>query len=181
MIRQRRDLSNLTGQFHNWTIVRRVDTNDNRQRTHYLCRCKCNTERVIKAVNLVNGSTKSCGRKGCKTVYRSGVALGDLTASIWSHIKRNASVRRISFTVTQEYAWQLFQQQKGLCALTGAPMHLGSVPGRSTTASLDRIDSSLPYEPGNVQWVLKEINMMKRDVPIERFVELCRQVIACQP
>jgi hypothetical protein len=38
---------------------------------------------------------------------------------------------------------------------------------------LDRIDSNLGYVVGNVQWVLKEINIMKHTMSHDYFINLC--------
>lgn len=45
------------------------------------------------------------------------------------------------------------------------------------TASLDRIDSRHGYIPGNIQWLHKDINVMKWDHTTGRFIELCGMVI----
>lgn len=42
--------------------------------------------------------------------------------------------------------------------------------------SIDRIDSNIGYEEGNIQWVDKRINMMKGSLSNEEFVELCTKV-----
>lgn len=41
------------------------------------------------------------------------------------------------------------------------------------TASLDRIDNSKGYEEGNIQWVHKDVNFMKRTYSQEYFIKLC--------
>ena len=41
------------------------------------------------------------------------------------------------------------------------------------TASLDRIDSSQPYVVTNIQWVHKDVNLMKMDLDEDWFVALC--------
>jgi len=46
----------------------------------------------------------------------------------------------------------------------------------SVTASLDRIDSKLDYRKTNVQWVHKDINMMKRVLKQDYFIKLCTDV-----
>lgn len=55
------------------------------------------------------------------------------------------------------------------------PVHISTWPP-SGTASLDRIDSTLPYEPGNVVWVHTDINYMKHCLTEERFYELVELV-----
>jgi hypothetical protein len=44
------------------------------------------------------------------------------------------------------------------------------------TASLDRVDSVTGYIPSNVQWVHKDINLMKNRFGQAYFRELCRRV-----
>lgn len=87
----------------------------------------------------------------------------------------NAKVRNIAFTLTIEELWELYQEQGGRCALSG--MEIGFVHSKRGNASLDRIDSSKPYEKGNVWWVHKNVNLAKQSLSVEEFVELCRQVV----
>lgn len=42
--------------------------------------------------------------------------------------------------------------------------------------SIDRINSDIGYEEGNIQWVDKRINMMKGSLSNEEFIELCTKV-----
>jgi hypothetical protein len=42
--------------------------------------------------------------------------------------------------------------------------------------SLDRIDSSLGYIEGNVQWIYKEIQFMKRVLSQEDFIGWCEKI-----
>ena len=79
---------------------------------------------------------------------------GNISGNNWDVIRANAVRRGISFGITIECAWDLFVDQNGRCAITGLPLALHS--GR--TASLDRIDSALPYEKSNLRWVHKDIN-----------------------
>jgi hypothetical protein len=47
---------------------------------------------------------------------------------------------------------------------------------KSTTASLDRINSSLGYVEGNCQWVHKVINTMKMALSQDEFIYYCSLV-----
>jgi hypothetical protein len=44
------------------------------------------------------------------------------------------------------------------------------------TASLDRINSDEGYIKGNVQWVHKDINIMKNIYSSKYFIEMCKKV-----
>jgi hypothetical protein len=51
-----------------------------------------------------------------------------------------------------------------------------SVSESETTASLDRIDSSKGYIEGNLQWVHKDVNIMKMDLSQVEFIDYCVKV-----
>ncbi len=44
------------------------------------------------------------------------------------------------------------------------------------TASLDRIDSRGHYEVGNVQWIHKDLNIMKNSYDANYFIDMCKSV-----
>lgn len=100
---------------------------------------------------------------------------GEISGHVWSRIIDKARERRKYFDITIEYAWNLYLQQERRCALTGMPLCF-SPSGHSGTASLDRIDSDKGYVEGNVQWVLKEINMAKQSYSQDYFIHICHLV-----
>lgn len=67
----------------------------------------------------------------------------------------------------------MFQNYNDICCMTGLRI---SLEYKEQTASLDRIDNSKGYEVGNIQWVHKDINMMRGPLPIDKFVELCKLI-----
>ncbi len=71
--------------------------------------------------------------------------------------------------VTLEQIKAQWDAQNGKCAYTGIALTLWRVKRRQSTepwevASLDRIDSSLPYTAGNIQFVSSHINYMKNSM-----------------
>ena len=57
-----RKIKDLTGhKFGKWTVVGFAGRYD--KETHYFCQCECGTIAVVKAGNLINGSSTSCGCK----------------------------------------------------------------------------------------------------------------------
>lgn len=147
------------------------------------CLCDCgniiqvNTRHLNRKKNYV----RSCGcnqiKRGKAHVQWKGV--GDISGHWWSqHIGREFKSKKrsqLQITITMEYAWDLFLKQEGKCALSGLPLVVHSNT-KVNTASLDRIDSSKGYIPGNVQWVHKVINMMKRTYDQELFIAMCKAV-----
>jgi hypothetical protein len=91
-------------------------------------------------------------------------------------VVQNANARGLAVTLTPDEMASLFEVQEGKCALTGLPIEFGG-QGEATTASLDRIDSKKGYVPGNVQWVHKDVNELKMDLPETRLIELCTKIL----
>ncbi len=98
-----------------------------------------------------------------------------LLGSRYSSIRYYSRKLNRDFNVSKEYLWKLFISQGKLCALSGIPLVMG-YKSLIQTASLDRIDSSKGYIENNVQWVHKDINMMKQEYSQEQFIEYCRLI-----
>jgi hypothetical protein len=99
-----------------------------------------------------------------------------ISGTYWYTLKRNADERRLQFGITIQEAWALFVKQEGRCALTGVLLEPPYTRGIGT-ASIDRIDSAKGYLPGNIQWVHKDINIMKSDMKELDFIHLCSLVV----
>jgi len=90
--------------------------------------------------------------------HKNWDGFGNISLDFWSRNLHSAKKRNFLFDITIDYAWNLFLDQKGRCALTGLPLSLNE---KKCSASLDRINNSKGYVAGNVQWVHKDINIMK--------------------
>ncbi len=181
------DVQDIVGRRFGELEVRRFlrqEPYQKRNRYIYWCACDCGTERELDRSNLITGHTTSCGcRKatrptGSKSPYWTGH--GEISGRLWAHIQHHARNSGREFTITIEEAWALYEQQGGKCALTGFDISLrtynrGRGPN-AVSASLDRIDNTKGYVPGNVQWLHKDINWMKGRFTQSRFLALCRAV-----
>jgi len=149
----------------------------------YECICECGNTTNVLGTHLRQGNTISCGcanKIGKEHKQWSGV--GEMSGDFWyNHIVRSASGGKgrtpIDLTITKEYAWELFIKQNRRCRLSGVEIKF-PIKNKDTsyTASLDRIDSSNGYIEGNVQWVHKDINMMKRTYNNDYFIRMCQLV-----
>lgn len=150
------------------------------------CKCACGNTISVAYRALVYKKTKSCGcvnrRRGPE--HKDWRGCGEISMDHFSTYKRNAKAKNREFSITLEYAWELFLKQNRKCAITGEELTFDLYGGLNKkrkdtckiTASLDRIDSSLGYVVGNVQWIHKKINIMKNDSPQEEFIEWCKKV-----
>lgn len=160
--------------FDQLTVIGYECRRDGRTRDTAVCRCSCGQEIQVRLTGLQTNKTNNCG---CR-VRGKWRGHGDLSRTYFRQIERGAVSRDLAFDVTIEQLWGLFQQQAGKCAMTGLEIKLGRRP--EMLASLDRIDSSQGYKLSNVQWVHPDVNLMKMDLPLARFLELCR-LVAQQP
>ena len=85
-------------------------------------------------------------------------------AADWGHIysrtKSGAKLRNIEHTITKEDFQAILRRSKGKCEVSGLPFSNETVSGRAPYApSIDRIDSSRGYVPGNCRLVCFAVNI----------------------
>jgi hypothetical protein len=136
---------------------------------------KCKRERVIKrqqhAVSHINKLCRFCSSKDN---HPQGEYNG-VRVSWWNKYKLGASYRNIVWNLSLEDAVELLENQEWKCALTGLDLMCNGDLD-PITASLDRIDNSKGYILGNIQFVHKEVNMMRGTLDLNRFTELCKLI-----
>lgn len=140
----------------------------------YTTKCTCGNYKNVLGTHLLAGKTQSCG---ClKRERRNWQGVGEVSKTYWSSLKRGANGGKgrkpISFDITIEYIAELLIKQGYKCKLSKLP-----ISTVEKTASLDRIDSSLGYVVGNVQWLHKDVNMMKRHYSQDYFLDLCFKIV----
>lgn len=142
----------------------------------WLTRCDCGRDYRATGFRLRNNKVYECHECRHPTLGH-----GAVQQAAWMDVVRGARKRQLSVTVTVEYVADLFEKQQRRCALSGVELQFaltrrGHVRRRETTASLDRIDAARPYEPGNVQWVHKIVNIMKGELSDSAFREWCQRI-----
>ncbi|NBQ16736.1 hypothetical protein EBU24_00270 [bacterium] len=110
--------------------------------------------------------------------------IGSLSGKYWSSLVKNAKRRNIQLTLTMQEAWDIFLKQKGRCFYTGIKIthikYLKKINNKDVyslgTASIDRINNDLGYTKDNVQWVHKDVNLMKMTLKEKYFIKLCKLI-----
>ena len=80
-----------------------------------------------------------------------------------------AEGRIVEHNITLRYIIDLYINQGGMCAISGLDLD-------EDVMSLDRIDSSLGYIEGNIQWVHFDVNRMKSNLNEAYFIGLCKAI-----
>lgn len=165
----------------------RIYKSGEQKRVQYFCKCDCGAERwIYKNAITQRSMSASCGcaRKEAQKVAmrriwdaRQEISRIVLRTRHWRQIVNNADTRGHELSISMEQAQKIYNLQQGRCALSGLPIFFQEkTKNAGWTASLDRIDSSAGYVMGNLQWVHKDVNLMKQAFSQARFAELCQLV-----
>lgn len=179
ILRGNKKANDLTGKkFRHLTAIERIT--NRRGKIFWKAKCDCGNYTEVDANALTRKDGKgavSCGCKNFRTNQDSAnwKSPNEIPWSYFFRAKCSSERRKINFSISIEYAHQIFLAQEGKCALTGQPLNFKS-PRSSITASLDRIDSAKGYIEGNIQWLHKDINRLKSDWNENEFLKLCKRV-----
>lgn len=177
MARQISKISLVGKTFNSWTVLEEMDRKG-RHRV-WKCKCICGNIGFIRNFALFDNSSKRCKQCYTNTIKGFYYDYTDIIApAIWNRVIRCANKRKIPFNITKNYATDIFLLQNKKCALSNLdinfPKNDSDRKKNSYTASLDRIDSSKWYEPDNIQWVHKDINIMKNIYSNNYFIYICK-------
>ena len=201
-----RNIPIIGTKFGNYTVTSEEVGIKNRK-SYFYVKCLCGREQYVRADILKSRNATKCRYCSNKNNYDKNVALnlidhkgyttgqhrgvGDLTRSYLFKMKMSAKARNISWAedLTIEFLWNLFLAQNKKCALSGMDICLRkdihtpinnknhSLDYSVFTASLDRVDSNKPYTKDNVQWVHRNVNIMKNSYKQDYFINLCSKII----
>jgi len=167
----RNEIPNIINKkFNNFTVIEYLGIEKTLKT--FLCRCnKCGRKKQINLHKLTHTQMICLSCRARSKYYE------EISSTHWSSIKascKRGKTRVIEFNITIEYAWKLFIQQDKKCALSDIDIFFEK--DGMTTASLDRIDSSKGYVEGNVQWVHKDVNIMKHHYDQNYFIKICKKI-----
>lgn len=133
---------------------------------YWICQCQCGTTKSVRAANLLDGQSTSCGcRPGRRTHGMSGHRLSPNRKvppeyAAWCAMQKRC---KPDYKAHQDYHDRGIHVWPGWVGPGGfEPFldHLGHRP--SDDHSLDRIDNDRGYEPGNVRWATRSVQQSNR-------------------
>ena len=175
---RQRKYDNIEGTTIGYYIVKQVIGNK------ALVQCQCGNERLLDLWYAAKSGRKCsiCGNKqmgpdngffkGYKGLYGNWIRKLN---------RRNEQLGFQPCNFDMQYLWELYVQQNKKCALTGLDIEMKvldktAYDGYRRIASLDRIDSNYGYMKGNIQWVHKDVNLMKNKFDQMYFLEMCKLI-----
>lgn len=142
------------------------------------CLCDCGNHKNIRGYHLIGKKIRSCGCLKRETVNIKWNESGIIARWVWNGYRVNAGYREILFDITVDDMMKLAEKQNFKCAMTGEDLIfvMNQKDRSKSNASLDRIDSNKGYIIGNIQWVTKNVNLMKRELSVNDFLDICKKI-----
>lgn len=128
--------------------------------------------------------TYSCKECSKKKIHEYRNTESGFWVSMWNNLAGNAKNRGLEVNINKEDIKALWDNQKGLCAITSLPMEKVKVARATRSrflnqfrASVDRIDSEKGYVKGNIRMVCAYVNVMKSDQTDEQLKFWCEKIL----
>ena len=137
----------------------------------------CGTEQSYGRKDHYNSAVRNNWKcKSCSNSSNNFAGkVGPMPVTWFNTKMRGGMGRGYQWDITPEYIISMYEQQGGLCAITGWTIGW-SEKGLTATVSIDRIDSEEGYIQGNVQLLHKDVNMAKQQYSQDYFIAMCRAV-----
>lgn len=139
---------------------------------------KCSVCGDEKPVKNFSGRRNTCHT--CKhlmsRVRASGSLEGFLQMRLTSLKQRHRLKEYEGTPVSLEYLIGLYEQQRGICAISNLPMHI-TTDQSDLSVSVDRVDITQGYVEGNLRLVCARINLMRSTLDDHDFLWWCRAMV----
>lgn len=138
-----------------WLVLSRGQaSNPVRRDAHWLCRCDCGIERVVDGKSLRGGRSRSCGCWNNELLATSKPSLTHGMSKSPEFYLWNAMIQRCHNQRNQSYSDYggrgIGVHPDWRADFSRFFSHVGPRPSDKHT--IERIDNSRGYEPGNVRW-----------------------------
>jgi hypothetical protein len=167
----------------NWEVLSEKTKKDKGGSYLQICKCiRCGHEAYVDLVGAKRRNADKCFKcKSSKTFKEDGNTDFDYLIKVYfktlsKNLSRRNHVSKLEFDIDLNYLIELMNKQDKKCAISGISLDNNPIKLADVIMSLDRIDSDKGYVKGNVQWVHKDINMMKQSYDLDYFIEMCKKV-----
>lgn len=136
----------INKKFGKWTVLRKAGHNK-RGESHWLCKCDCGTEKIVKEASLLRGASKSCGclvkeLNSFRYTKPSGVVSSN---RVYDRYKKGAIKKGRAFELTKEEFIYLTSNNCYYCGSKPKNIcNIGKI-GDYTYNGIDRIDNTKGY------------------------------------
>jgi hypothetical protein len=147
-------------------------------------------DKLLRDISVVNRNQKlgrkiycsrECANKNHSIEHQNKTDEFSPFRNIFKKAKQRSSKKKIDFLISLENLKDIWDKQNGKCPYTGWDMTLSSKTTDKSIltpfkASVDRIDSSKGYIPGNIQFVSYMANIAKNNFHENELIDFCKAV-----
>jgi hypothetical protein len=178
--------------FGEWTVITRGENVEGcgvKDVIRFWCECSCGSIHLVSWHNLKRGSSCRCEHCAGRNISNNNEKYSEVLLRFVAYGMTKKEKKGLKNSLTKEEAWEIYEKQNRKCALSGLPIGFRTSYALvrhkkqsryykrwCNTASPDRIDSSKGYTKDNLQWVHKDVNMLKNIYPQEYFIFLCHLI-----
>lgn len=135
----------------------------------------CGDEKPVKNSNGRRTVCHTC--KHLKSRERASGSLEGFLQMRLTSLKQRHRLKKYEGTpVSLEYLIGLYEQQRGICAISNLPMHI-TTDQSDLSVSVDRVDIAQGYVEGNLRLVCARINLMRSTLDDHDFLWWCRAMV----
>ena len=177
-------IKDLIGQRFERLLVIEIRPSDSKGHAHWLVRCDCKNEFVVKSQSLRNGNTKSCGCFKKDHVIASNKARALPSGEgcfnfLFKNYRNEAKRRHLVFRLTKK---QFRDLTKGSCYYCGDEpkqefKRTTGYNGSYFYNGLDRLKNDIGYTRKNSVSCCGTCNKMKHCKSVQDFLQACQAVV----
>lgn len=164
--------------FGKLTVIKRVPKPEHiaGKEVHWLCKCDCGSESIVRRSSLTSGATSSCG---CILRTKGGITAKDENGNLdpqvelWYSAKRRAQDLSLPFSIEIEDI-----AIPDYCPVLGIKLCRGDGHIAETSPTLDRIIPELGYVPGNIAVISNRANRLKSDASINELEKILSWILS---
>lgn len=152
----------------------------------WLCRCKCGTERIFQASQLISGGSRSCGCAGRDKAAQNARLLGHKNAKnggstaarqLYANYKNGAKKRGLAFDISFDQAIALYSSNCTYCGIEPRQInYVRTMDSSFVYNGIDRVDNDKGYIDGNCVACCKRCNETKSNYTYDDFKDWIRRV-----
>jgi hypothetical protein len=132
-----------------------------------------NFNKNAKSWDMLHCLCRTCASEAHKKNYALYEKNGSMD-DVERIARQGARLRNLAFNVDRNYLSHLWEQQGGKCFYTKEPMTF--TKGEVNKVSVDRLDSNMGYEPGNLVLCCSRVNLMKGPLELAEFRDLVQRL-----
>ena len=119
--------------FGRYLVIAKSEKRSKAMKQMVLCKCDCGKEFVISTTAIKQRKHLCCN----DCLHKKRISSNLIRKTMWNRYIRGAKARNLEFSISIEYAEQLFYNQNGKCALSGVDISFEPYYKKNKTLTIE--------------------------------------------